>query len=232
MKRLFLAVIGIATFCVATAQDRIVFKNTNEQNVKVINVSPETITYKQWGNLEGPTYTVNKSEILFIAYENGTKESFSSTTISKEASFSIKFQGYGNLGLIYCPDAAGAGPVVNVSVGAAIGDYVYAGFETGFNTLFSSSGFYSLFEGYVPLALNLKGYFTKSKVRPFVNVSLGGFVGVADLEGYNGFYCQAGAGVEIKRFSLGLGYNGLVIGGTASSLYFNLGYRFGGKKYW
>ena len=232
MKRLFLAVFCLASLHLATAQDRIVFKNTNEQNVKVTNVSPDTVTYKQWGNLEGPTYTVNKSEILFIAYENGTKESFSSTTITKESTFSIKLQGYGNLGMIYCPDAAGVGPILNVNVGAAIGDYVYAGFETGFHTLFSSSGFYSYFEGYVPLALNLKGYFTKSKVRPFVNVSLGGFVGVADLGGCNGFYCQAGAGVEIKRFSLGLGYNGLVLAGTASSLYFNLGLRFGGKKYW
>ena len=88
------------------------------------------------------------------------------------------------------------------------------------------------FEGYIPLALNMKGYFTKTKARPFINISLGGFIGVVDLEGWNGFYFQTGAGVDIKRFSIGLGYSGLYDFGLASNLYFNLGVRFGGKKYW
>jgi hypothetical protein len=154
---------------------------------------------------------------------------------SENNPLNIKFQGYGNVGLIYCPDASGAGPTVDLNAGALFGNHFYAGFETGFHSLISTAyvGNYSLrlFEGYVPLAVNLKGYLTKSKVRPFVNVSLGGFVGVADLAGFNGFYCQAGAGVDVKRFSVGLGYSGLVKLGTASSLYFKLGVRFGGKKY-
>ena len=157
------------------------------------------------------------------------------TSSAENNPLNIKFQGYGNLGLIYCPDASGAGPTVDLNVGAQFGNHLYAGFETGFHSLISTGylGSYSvrLFEGYIPLALNLKGYLTKSKVRPFVNVSLGGFIGVADLSGFNGFYCQAGAGVDYKRFSVGLGYSGLVKYATASSLYFKLGIRFGGKKY-
>lgn len=156
------------------------------------------------------------------------------TALTENNPLNIKFQGYGNVGLIYCPDASGAGPTADFNVGALFGNHFYAGFETGFHSLISTGylGGYSfrLFEGYIPLALNMKGYLTKTKVRPFVNVSLGGFIGVADLGGLNGFYCQAGAGVDVKRFSVGLGYSGLVKGGTASSLYFKLGIRFGGKK--
>lgn len=241
MKKIVLTLIGIVSLCTVSAQDRIVFKDSNEINVKVTNVSPDTVTYKQWGNLEGPTYTVYKSEILFIAYQNGTKESFAEAKSVNETNQTnkpfVKFQGYGNVGMIYCPAGYNAiGPVFDVTVGTTITDYFYVGFETGFHSLFSSvlydGRWYNFFEGYIPLAVNMKGYFTKTKVRPYINVSLGGWVGVADMGGYGGFYCQTGAGVDIKRFSVGLGYSGLVMDGTASSLYVKLGFRFGGKKYW
>ena len=147
----------------------------------------------------------------------------------------IKFQGYFNLGLIYCPEVIGLGPIVDASVGAAITDYFYAGVETGFHSLFNKVYFanrqYYRFDGYIPIALNMRSYFTKTKARPFVNVSLGGFVGVANLKGYGGFYFQTGAGVDIQNLSIGLGYSGLVVRETASSLYVKLGVRFGGKKY-
>ncbi len=232
MKRLIFTVVCLACTYVVNAQDRIVLKNSEEFNVKVTNVSPDTVTYKQWGNLEGPTYTVYKSEILFIAYQNGTKESFAEAKSVNETNQtnkpSVKFQGYGNVGMLYCPAAYCVGPAFDVTVGAAITDYFYIGFETGFHT-YISNGY---LDGYIPLAVNMKGYFTKTKVRPYVNVSLGGWVGVAAMGGYGGFYCQTGAGVDIKRFSVGLGYSGLVMDGTASSLYVKLGFRFGGKKYW
>jgi hypothetical protein len=240
MKKIVLTLIGIVSLCTVSAQDRIVFKDSNEINVKVTNVSPDTVTYKQWGNLEGPTYTVYKSEILFIAYQNGTKESFAEAKSINETNQtnkpSVKFQGYGNVGMLYCPEGYNAiGPMFDVTVGTAITDYCYVGFETGFHSLLASmlydGRWYNFFEGYIPLAVNMKGYFTKTKVRPYVNVSLGGWVGVADLGGYGGFYCQTGAGVDIKRFSVGLGYSGLVMDGTASSLYVKLGFRFGGTKY-
>lgn len=130
--------------------------------------------------------------------------------------------------MLYCPAAYCVGPAFDVTVGAAITDYFYIGFETGFHTPISNG----YLDGYIPLAVNMKGYFTKTKVRPYVNVSLGGWVGVAAMGGYGGFYCQTGAGVDIKRFSVGLGYSGLVMEGTASFLYVKLGFRFGGKKYW
>lgn len=226
MKRVVLTLICTVAAFVTTAQDRIVLKNAEEVNAKVINISPTTVTYKSWNNIDGPTYTVNKSDVLFVAYSNGTKDVFSNEKSTTSTSF-VKFQGYGNLGVIFLPAGPVAGPTLDLTVGALFGEYFYAGFETGFHSLIEDL----YFEGYIPIALNLKGYLTKTKVRPFVNVSLGGFVGVADLSGWAGFYCQAGAGIDVKQFSIGLGYSGLVSYGTASSLYFKLGIRFGGNKY-
>lgn len=211
----------------ANGQDRIVFKNAEELDVNITNISTETITYKRWDNLQGPTYTKSKSDIMFVVYQNGKKEVFNE--VNNDKTTNVKFQGYGNLGVLILPvgGTVSAGPTLDLSVGAAITDYFYAGFETGLHTLIGGG----YFEGYIPLALNMKGYFTKTKARPYLNCSLGGFLGIADLGGFNGFYCQAGAGVDVKRFSIGLGYSGLVKLGTASSLYLKVGVRFGGKKY-
>ena len=61
-----------------------------------------------------------------------------------------------------------------------------------------------------------------------INCSLGGFIGVSDtLDGINGFHCQVGAGIEVKRFTFGIGYNGLAKGGTVSCGYVQLGVRIG-----
>ena len=241
MKRFLITLAYITIVTIVNAQDRIVLKNTEEINARIENVSPDTVTYKLWDNINGPTYTIYKSDILFISYQNGLKESYADIQqtgrlkgVNRTDKSIIKFQGYANLGLI--TDFMGAGPIADVSVGAAITDHFYAGFETGFHSLITTTNYGNVpifwFEGYIPLALNMKGYFTKTKARPFINISLGGFVGVADLSGLNGFYFQTGAGVDIKRFSIGLGYSGLYKLGLASNLYFNLGVRFGGKKYW
>jgi hypothetical protein len=147
----------------------------------------------------------------------------------------IKFQGYGNLGMVYSPSVRGAGPTADVSVGVQLGDHFYAGFETGFHTAIYPVEFLgeelTMYDSYIPLAVNIKRQFGHRMVRPFFNISLGGFIGAIDLESYNGFFCQAGAGVEINRISVGLGYSGLVKSGTESSLYLKVGFRFGGYSY-
>ena len=63
------------------SQDVMVLKNSDEIEAKVIELTDLTIKYKKWENVNGPTYNINKSEVLFIRYENGTKEVIS--TISK-----------------------------------------------------------------------------------------------------------------------------------------------------
>jgi hypothetical protein len=51
-------------------------KSGDEIQVKVLEVSTDVVKYKKWDNLEGPTYSINKTEIFMIKYKNGTKDVF------------------------------------------------------------------------------------------------------------------------------------------------------------
>ena len=58
------------------AQDVIVKKDGSTILAKVLEVNTDNIRYKKHSNLNGPTYTIGKSEIMSINYENGEKEVF------------------------------------------------------------------------------------------------------------------------------------------------------------
>lgn len=64
------------------AQDIIVQNNGNTILSKVIEIGSTEVKYKKFSNLNGPTYTIAKAEILVINYENGEKESFSNAQLS------------------------------------------------------------------------------------------------------------------------------------------------------
>lgn len=145
----------------------------------------------------------------------------------------IKFQGQVDAGAAFM--AMGAGPTVDLTAGVLLYDHFYAGIETGLGSMISNvivySDYYAFvvtaFEGYIPLGVNMKGYFTKNtNLKPYFNCSLGGFFGVADLAGINGFRCQLGAGIDYKRFNFGIGYQVLAKGGAAHCGYVKLGCRF------
>ncbi|MFD2522486.1 hypothetical protein [Emticicia soli] len=59
------------------AQDIIFLKTGEEIKAKVKEVKDQEISYLKFENLEGPTYTILKSTILMIKYENGQKDIFS-----------------------------------------------------------------------------------------------------------------------------------------------------------
>ena len=240
MKKTIILFMCVISTLSLKAQDLIILRTAEEIQAKVSAITPEYITYKRWSNPDGPTYTISKSDVFYIKYQNGEKEVMQNTNFSSSqtkhysSSAPIKFQGYANIGTIFYAD--GAGPTLDVNLGAKIYDYFYAGLETGFHSIltpyyYEYGNYWSegvIFEGYIPLGVNMKGYITKDrKVNPYVNCSLGGFFGIADLGGVNGFFCQAGMGIDIKRFSLGIGYSGLVKYSTFHSGYFKLGIRFG-----
>lgn len=82
---------------------------------------------------------------------------------------------------------------------------------------------------YVPIAANLKFYIPteKNDIYPYINSSLGGFIGLIDFNEFKGFYCQVGLGVDVKKVSIGAGYTGLVKYGTSSMGYLKIGVRLG-----
>ena len=77
MKKLLLAlasafICGISVF----AQDVITKKDGTDIQVKILEVSSNEVKYKKYSNPDGPTFTLPKSEILIVRYENGENEVF------------------------------------------------------------------------------------------------------------------------------------------------------------
>ena len=58
----------------SSAQDIIYKKDGSREESKIIMVGDKEIQYKKFNNLEGPVYTIAKSQILMITYENGEFE--------------------------------------------------------------------------------------------------------------------------------------------------------------
>ncbi|OFX71034.1 MAG: hypothetical protein A2X12_05725 [Bacteroidetes bacterium GWE2_29_8] len=56
------------------AQDFITTKNGEEIKAKVLEITQTEVKYKRFENIDGPIYTVNKSDLLIIKYANGDIE--------------------------------------------------------------------------------------------------------------------------------------------------------------
>lgn len=73
----------------SNAQDRMYYKNGNSEDVKVLEIGKDDISFKKYANLEGPIYHELKSAIDKIVYVNGTTENF---TTAKESVSVSKMQ--------------------------------------------------------------------------------------------------------------------------------------------
>ena len=62
----------------ALAQDTIVKRDGSELQTRVLEVGTTEIKYKKFENLGGTTYTIKKTDVFMIKYENGTKDVFDS----------------------------------------------------------------------------------------------------------------------------------------------------------
>ena len=82
MKKILLLVAFVVAFGTAKAQDVIVLRNAEEIEAKVEAITPNQVTYKRWNNLEGPTYTINKTQVFYIKYKNGEKDVITSANSS------------------------------------------------------------------------------------------------------------------------------------------------------
>ncbi|PCJ79920.1 MAG: hypothetical protein COA49_10225 [Bacteroidetes bacterium] len=58
------------------SQDILTKNDGSELSVKVIEITEVLIKYKLYENLDGPLYTIKKSNVFMIKYENGSKDLF------------------------------------------------------------------------------------------------------------------------------------------------------------
>lgn len=80
MKKILLTIFTTLVYFATFSQDIITKKSGDEIQAKVIEVGTSEIRYKIFTNLDGPTYTISKSEIFMVKYENGTKDVFQSNS--------------------------------------------------------------------------------------------------------------------------------------------------------
>ena len=57
-------------------QDIITKKNGEDIQAKVIEITISELKYKNFNNLNGPLISILKSDVIFVKYENGTKDIF------------------------------------------------------------------------------------------------------------------------------------------------------------
>lgn len=85
MKNLALVfAVILASISHSFAQDKLLFLDGKEQEVKITEVSSSEVKYKRLDNLEGPMFSVLKSELFMIKYANGSKEVIEHTAAAPE----------------------------------------------------------------------------------------------------------------------------------------------------
>src|ERR1700678_920116 len=86
IKKLSLVIFSLLVCCSVFAQDKIFRTDGSIVDAKIKNVGMKTIVYTRFDNPNGPEYTVLKSEVDKIKYDNGSEELFGDnrTSIGKE----------------------------------------------------------------------------------------------------------------------------------------------------
>lgn len=62
------------------AQDIITTKDGKDIQSKILEVNANEVKYKKYNNLDGPTFTLSKSEILIVRYEMAKTRCFKNIT--------------------------------------------------------------------------------------------------------------------------------------------------------
>ena len=84
MKRLLTVLVSLVSLS-AFAQDIIICRNGDEISSQVLKISQTEIEYKKWSNKNGPTYTLEKSDVFMIKYQNGDKDVFKEEAVAQTA---------------------------------------------------------------------------------------------------------------------------------------------------
>jgi hypothetical protein len=76
LKIVLIAALLTFTNVLSFGQDYINKSNNDSIKCKVLKIGTSEIEYKKWDNIDGPTYTIIKSEVRLIRYKNGTVDFF------------------------------------------------------------------------------------------------------------------------------------------------------------
>jgi hypothetical protein len=112
-KSIFTLLAFIAINITAFSQDVITQKTGEDIQAKILEVNQAEIKYKKFDNQTGPTFTLLKSDVLMIRYENGTKDIFNQTeevkAESKTSNEDMRMKGKRDSEMNYKGKKSGAG---------------------------------------------------------------------------------------------------------------------------
>lgn len=92
IKRLSATLFLLFLAGMAMAQDVIVKNDQTTVMSKVIEITSTEIKYKKWNNQDGPIYSICRTEVSRINYENGEVENFSNSTSNQQNKATPKVQ--------------------------------------------------------------------------------------------------------------------------------------------
>lgn len=76
MKKILIIIFAIISVNPLFSQDIIIKKTGEEVISKVLEITPTDVRFKKSDNFNGPVYSILKSEVSIIKYENGTQDIF------------------------------------------------------------------------------------------------------------------------------------------------------------
>ncbi len=79
MKKVFFLSIFVLISFVSICQDIIIKKSGEEIKSKILEIGVYDIKYKRFDFQDGPVYSISKSEVVLVRYENGINEVITST---------------------------------------------------------------------------------------------------------------------------------------------------------
>ena len=83
MKKFVISLIAAAFGMSAAAQDIILLRNADEINATVVEITPDDVCYRNYGDKTGPLRRISRDKIVRITYANGEKETFSKPADNK-----------------------------------------------------------------------------------------------------------------------------------------------------
>ena len=94
MRKIILTTLTtILSLTLCFSQDVITKKSGEDIQAKILEVGQTEIKYKKFDNQNGPTFTIVKSEVLMVRYENGTKDIFNEEKKTENVSSSSSSSG-------------------------------------------------------------------------------------------------------------------------------------------
>lgn len=170
-----------------------------------------------------------------ISFSVPSLYSIPSPSVGYSSKSGTRFQSYVS-GSFLCGSFSSIGFGVEGTFGVVLNPYLYVGGMTGIRDyaakgLDDEDDFWDDEEGrihalHLPVTGYVRGMLPLDKVTLFAECAIGASIGLKNLKGAD-FYTEFGVGAELGRYSVCLGYNGIVDVGTFSGMYIKAAVRFG-----